>query len=482
MPWAAGAQTGGDSGTFDAGVVSRLARGLASRPFAAAPDDLPAWLSGADYDRWRDIRFRPGEALWRGQGRGFELQFFHRGYLHRERVRIDEVIDGKVVEIPYQPDQFDFGKDATAVVPDPSLGFAGFRAHAALNTPDYLDEVCAFLGASYFRAVARGEVYGLSARGLALGTGDPRGEEFPRFTRFWIERPASDASQLVIHALLDGPSASGAFRFVVTPGVETVFDVDMRLYPRVELDAVGIAPLTSMYYFDSADRAGIDDFRDAVHDSDGLALHGEDGSLSWRPLQNPPTLQESSFDGARGFGLMQRKRRFEDFGDSEARYHDRPSLWVEPGRGWGKGRVHLFELPTADEYQDNIVAFWRPRKPLKAGAEHHFSYRLHWGRSHPWQPGLARVTQTRAGAGPDGRRHFVIDFDGGPSDAIDARIDLASDAGQVENPVVDARIGGGWRAAFLLDPADAALAELRLRIVKADGTPLSETWLYRWIR
>jgi len=482
MPWAAGAQTAGDAGAFSADRVSQLARELASAPFAAAPDDLPAWLSGADYDRWRDIRFRPSQSLWRGQDRGFELQFFHRGYLHRERVRIDEVVDGKVVEIRYQPAQFDFGKETPAVAADPSLGFAGFRAHAALNTPDYLDEVCAFLGASYFRAVARGEVYGLSARGLALRTGDARGEEFPRFTRFWIERPAADATQLVIHALLDGPSASGAYRFVITPGVETVFDVDMRLYPRVALDAVGIAPLTSMYYFDSADRAGIDDFRDAVHDSDGLALHGKDGSVSWRPLQNPPTLQESTFDGARGFGLMQRKRRFEDFGDSEARYHDRPSLWVEPGRGWSDGRVHLFELPTSDEYQDNIVAFWRPRKPLKAGAEHRFAYRLHWGRSHPWEPGLARVAQTRTGAGPDGRRHFVIDFDGGPSNTVDARIEVASDIGRIEHPVVDALAGGGWRVAFLLDPAGAALAELHLRIVDADGAPLSETWLYRWIR
>ncbi len=482
MPWAARAQTAGDAGAFSAGVVTQLARGLASAPYVAAPDDLPAWLSGADYDRWRDIRFRPSRALWRGQDRGFELQFFHRGYLHRERVRIDEVVDGKVVQVRYRPGQFDFGKEAPDIAVDPSLGFAGFRAHAALNTPEYLDEVCAFLGASYFRAVARGQVYGLSARGLALRTGDPRGEEFPRFTRFWIERPAPDAIQLVIHALLDGPSASGAFRFVVRPGEETVFDVDMRLYPRVELDAVGIAPLTSMYHFDSADRAGIDDYRDAVHDSDGLALYGKDGSLSWRPLQNPPTLQESTFDGARGFGLMQRKRRFEDFGDSEARYHDRPSLWVEPGRGWSDGRVHLFELPTADEYQDNIVALWRPRKPLKAGAEHRFAYRLHWSRSHPWQPSLARVVQTRAGAGAEGRRHFVVDFEGGRAKATDARIEVASDAGRIENPVIDARPGGGWRTTFLLDPADVALVELRLRIVAADGAPLSETWLYRWIR
>lgn len=472
---------------FDDDTVARLARALAAAPFAPPSRDLPAWLAAADYDRWRDIRFSPAESLWRGDGRGFELQFFHRGSVHRERVRIDQVVDGQALPVPYRAAQFDFGRSAGEAASAGDIGFAGFRAHAAINTSDYLDEVCAFLGASYFRAVARGQAYGLSARGLALGTGDPAGEEFPRFTRFWIERPRPGADALVIHALLDSASVAGAYRFVVHPGEETRMEVDARLYPRVALDSVGIAPLTSMYYFDAVDRAGIDDYRDAVHDSDGLALLGRDGSVAWRPLQNPPTLQESTFDDVRGFGLMQRKRRYADYGDSEARYHQRPSLWVEPGKGWGDGRVHLFEIPTADEYQDNIVAFWRPRRALRAGREHRFGYRLHWGVAHPWRPELARVVRTRAGAVPGGSgREFVLDLEGDALARLDpatARLDVSAAAGTISSAVLHSNPeAGGWRAAFLLEPGNANVSELQARVLDGAGNPLSETWLYRWLR
>lgn len=473
----------GTGGGFDEGTVPSIARGLAERPWQAPAGSLPSWLEGMDYDAWRDIRFDPARALWNGEGRGFTAQFFHPGFLFRETVQVHEVADGHARRIDYAPGLFDFGanpvpRGAGGV---PADGFAGFRLHAALNRPDYLDEVCAFLGGSYFRAVARGQLYGLSARGLALRTADPEGEEFPRFTSFWIERPAPGATQVVVHALLDSPSVAGAYRFAITPGAETVMDVRSRLYPRVRLDKAGIAPLTSMFQFDASDRGGFDDYRAAVHDSDGLALWTGAGEQLWRPLANPAVLQESTFADRdpRGFGLMQRKRRFADFGDAEARYERRPSLWVEPGAGWGAGQVHLVEIPTADEYLDNIVAFWRPDAPLEPGREHLFEYRLHWCDAHDWNPGLTRVTATATGALPGGGRRFVVDLaaTGGDAEPVP---EVLADRGRVDNPSLQRLPHGGWRLAFELHPGGEPVVELRARLLGASLDPLSETWLYRW--
>ncbi|HEY5802109.1 MAG TPA: glucan biosynthesis protein G [Lysobacter sp.] len=474
---------------FDSDTVASLARALAARPYVAQSRQLPASLEKIGYDQYRSIRFNPAQALWRGGDVPFQAQFFHRGFFFRDRVDIYSVTGGVATPVVYKPAQFTF--DGTPAPKENDLGYAGFRLHSPLNRPEYFDEVAAFLGASYFRAVAKGQAYGLSARGLALKTGAPAGEEFPVFRSFWLEQPAPGADHTVVHALLDSPGVAGAYRFVIRPGVETVFDVSVRLYPRVALEQVGIAPLTSMFQFDSNDRVGIDDYRPAVHDSDGLGLINGGGEQIWRPLQNPSVLQESAFEDVnpRGFGLMQRKRAFADYADSEAHYEKRPSLWIEPQGEWGAGAVHLFELPTADEFHDNIVTFWRPKQALAAGKEHRFDYRMHWCDEHTWLPQLATVTRTRigAGAGTDGKpgtRLFVIDFAGGRlqglGDGAQVRADVTAGKSKVANVTAHPNPGaGGWRLAFELQPGNERSVELRAVLGGASG-PLSETWLYRW--
>ncbi|MFC3551187.1 glucan biosynthesis protein [Lysobacter cavernae] len=471
---------------FGADTVAGLARALAAQPFHPQDKQLPASLEKIGYDQYRSIRFNPAQALWRGQALPFQAQFFHRGFFFRDRVDVYAVADGVATPVVYRPAQFTF--DGTPAPKENDLGYAGFRLHAPINRPEYFDEVCAFLGASYFRAVAKGQSYGLSARGLALKTGDPAGEEFPVFRAFWLEQPARGAGQVVVHALMDSPSAAAAFRFVIQPGTQTVFDVTMRLYPRVALAQAGIAPLTSMFQFDANDRVGIDDYRPAVHDSDGLALINGNGEQVWRPLHNPSVLQESGFQDTnpRGFGLMQRKRAFADYADSEAHYEKRPSLWVEPRGDWGEGAVHLFELPTADEFHDNIVAFWRPKQPLAAGREHRFDYRLHWCNEHSWLPQLATVTRTRIGGieKKPGARLVVIDVAGGRLQGIrneaSVRADVTGDKGKVANVTAHASPeGGGWRIAFELHPGNERSIELRA-LLRDDAGALSETWLYRW--
>ena len=82
------------------------------------------------------------------------------------------------------------------------------------------------------RASARDQVFGLSARGLAIDTAESWGEEFPWFREFWLVTPAPNAKELTIYALLDSPRVTGAYRFAVEPGEQTRVDVECRLFLR----------------------------------------------------------------------------------------------------------------------------------------------------------------------------------------------------------------------------------------------------------
>ena len=465
---------------FDSQTVRTMARSLAAAPYKAPDTRLPDPIGNIGYDAYRQIRFDANQAMWRGAGLPFQAQFFHRGWLFANRVDLFEVADGRTRPIAYRPEMFNFGPDVKPPATD--IGLAGFRLHAPINRPDYFDEVAVFLGASYFRAVGRGLQYGLSARGLSLNTADPAGEEFPAFRAFWIERPQPGTSSIVVSALIDSPSAAAAMRITLRPGDDTVMDVELTLFPRVDLPQAGIATGTSMFLFDTSNRAGIDDWRQAVHDSDGLMMLTGRGEALWRPLANPRTLQVSSFVdiSPRGFGLMQRKRKLSDYADLEAHYEKRPGLWVEPIGDWGEGMVQLIEIPTKQEIHDNIVAFWRPKNPLRAKAEHNFTYRLHWCAEAPVHSDLARFTTTRTGpAGPG--RLFVLEVSGRaiPPDARpQARV--STDKGAIQNVVVSRNDEQNtWRVAFELQHGDARLCELRATLMAGDA-PLSETWVYRW--
>jgi glucans biosynthesis protein len=469
---------------FDGAVVRKLAQELAQKPYEPPDSKLPDELAKLNYDQYRSIRFDPRRALWKGSGRKFTVEFFHRGFLYKDRVEIFVVENGRATRLGYLPDDFIFG-----LIPRPKpadLGFAGFRLHAPINRLDYDDEICAFVGASYFRSLAKGQGYGLSARGLAIKTADPSGEEFPLFKSFWIEVPPPGVDSIAVHALLDSPSVAGAYRFTIRPGQETVFDTECTLYPRVDIDKVGIAPLTSMFYFDANARAGIDDWRPAAHDSEGLWLWTGRNEQIWRPLVNPPELQISAFADVnpRGFGLLQRKRAFADYQDLEARYEKRPSLWVEPVGDWGEGGVNLVEIPSREEIHDNIVAFWRPAKPLQAKQEYRFDYRLHWCWSVPRKPDLARVASSRAGVGFDAdTRLFVVDFVGDNLKALpegtDLKAKVGASKGKIQHVVAQPNPEtGGWRVSFELAPGGEKLIELQLQLL-ADK-PVAESWLYRW--
>ena len=472
-------------GAFDGATVRRLAQAMSRHPYSAPDEKLPGPVNAMSFDQYRGVRFKKDSALWRGQGLNFQVEFLPRGFLYRPRIDIFEVQNGQALRVGYDPDLFVY-EDPKLRVPD-NLGFAGFRIHYPINRPDYFDEICVFLGASYFRAVAKGQLYGLSARGFANGTGDPKGEEFALFRAFWLEKPQAGMTAIVVHALLDSPTVTGAYRFTVRPGDETIFDVESVLYPRKQIAGSGIAPLTGMFFFDANDRQHIDDARPAAHDSEGLSMWTGKGDQFWRPLVNPIDLQFSAFSDMtpKGFGLMQRKRAFQDFQDLALNYEKRPSLWIEPIGDWGEGAVDLVELPTPNEVNDNIVAFWRPKAPLSAGGEYSYTYRMHWCWDNPWTTPLARVAQTRIGGTDDHKGRFVIlDFTGDAVKSLggDAKLhaDLGTNTGDIRNVVVVQNLEiQGWRITFEFYPGNARSAELHC-VLASTQAPLSETWVYRW--
>jgi glucans biosynthesis protein len=478
-----GAAVRSSDAAFGPSSVRELARTLAGKAYEAPDEKLPNALKDLNYDQYRAIRFLPERALWRSQKLPFEAQFFHRGFFYKNRVNIFEVGDGQVREVSYRKADFSFG-DKVSEFNETDLGFAGFRIHAPMNKPDYYDEVCVFLGASYFRAVAKGQTYGLSARGLSIDTGEAKGEEFPFFKSFWLERPAPNATSLVIHALLDSKSCAASYRFTVRPGDTTVFDVEMSIYPRADLQRPGLAPMTSMFFFGPNDRKDVDDFRPAVHDSDGLAIYNGKGESLWRPLSNPRDLQVSTFQdlNPRGFGLMQREKNFFAYQDIESRFERRPSLWAEPIGDWSDGGVVLFEIPTNEEVHDNIAAFWRPKAPLQAKAEHNFTYRLHWGPDSPKPHSLARFTRTGVGARGEDARLFVLDLFGENLKGIDpasVRGMVTAEKAEVKNIVTQPNPDtGGWRLSFQCQVKSDPI-ELRAFLTQ-DDKPLSEVWVYRW--
>ena len=487
--------TGGVSdAAFSFDTVIDLAREVAAGTFEVQRLDLRAPFADLDYDAYRMIRPRPERRLWYGEQLGFEVDLLPPGMLYHDRVGISVVADGKVLELAFDPDLFHYDPDHFpyadgAAPPDAprDLSYSGLRVRFPISQPDVMDEFLVFQGASYFRAIGRGQLYGLSARGLALGTGAPEGEEFPIFRQFWVYQPEAGATVIRIQALLDSPSVAGAYDFVVEPGAETVMAVRAVLFPRVDLETPGIAPLTSMFFFDPKSRAGIDDFRNAVHDSSGLKMITGAEERLWRPLDNPPTLQISGFvdRDPQGFGLVQRERDFARYEDAEARYERRPSGWVAPQGNWGEGAVTLVEIPTPNEFNDNIVAFWQPANALAAGAAHQFDYRLYWSEQPPDSPPLAQVVATRGGAyvNDPTRRSLVVDFDFGDLvfDGLEPR--ASTSAGTITS-VTLTRLptNGRVRAALGFDPEDAELAEMRLVLVDGEGRPASETWLARWTR
>ncbi|MES2997438.1 MAG: glucan biosynthesis protein [Verrucomicrobiota bacterium] len=481
--------------------VQDTARELANRPYAPPSSaNFPAWMAKLNYDQYKDIRFNQSRALWIADNLPFRAAFYHPGYLFREPVTLNEFTKGFQQRIRFAEGYFTYGHlvGERGVLPEDG-GFGGFRLHAKLNNPNYFDELISFQGASYWRALGKNQHYGLSSRGLALDTGiDGVTEEFPAFREFWLRKPEPNDDHARFYALLDGPSYSGAYAFRVTPGEETIVDVRAVLFVRKAVKRLGIAPMSSMFWFGENSRRCFDDFRPEVHDSDGLAIRMNTGERIWRPITNDSGKTETSFfamDKCDGFGLLQRDRRFAAYEDAEALYHQRPSLWIEPTSDWGSGRVMLLEIAASNELHDNVVALWEPNFTPTPGQRLEFSYRQKWTMDEDPAKAGGRVVATRTGVHdwqPE-QRTVTVDFAG---DALAAKPNAPLEAiaeahgpnaakVKIQSVTVQPMPEGRVRVAFQIAPsaADGKLAavgpvELRCAL-KRGADYLTETWVYR---
>jgi glucans biosynthesis protein len=483
----------GSRQSFSYSVLKAAARTLANAPYQTPPEQLPPALANLTWDRWEAIRFRDEYALWATEGLRFQVKFLHLGLAVKTPVRVFTIEAGLAQEIAYGPALFDFSKSGIDAGKLPAtLGFAGFRL---CFHPDWVRDVAVFQNHSYFRAVDGDKQYGLSHRGLAIDCGMPTPEEFPYFTAYYLERPQKESSQLNVYGLLDSPSVAGAYHFAIDVADTLTMDIDAALYPRKQIERLGVAPGTSMFLCGSNERRVGADLRPQIHDSDGLQLNTGANERIRRPLVNPAEVRVNTFndENPRGFGLMQRDHNFDHYQDDGAFYDKRPSAWVEPRGKWGKGAVVLVELPAAAETADNIVAFWTPADKPQRGQELLYSYRLYWCRDNPFPSQRATVQATRTGIGglvAQPHTYFSwrieVDFHGKDLASLSHEAPLtpviSASRGQIE--LASARplsSINGWRALFDLRLTDDSVEPVNLRLFLAlAGRPMTEMWIYQY--
>lgn len=495
------------------------ARGLAAKPYQPRGTGLADHWAKLTYDQHRDIRFKMESGLWWGQS-PFSIDFFHPGWTAKKTVSIFEVAGNDDKPLAFDTSLFDYGKNKIPAGTPPPPGYAGWRARTRLNSPDYMDEFLVFLGASYFRSIPKDAPYGLSARGLSINSGLPGvPEEFPDFTEFHLEKPAKDAKSLTAHALLEGESVAGAYKFTITPGVETVMDVEAELTLRRPVKQLGLAPFSSMFWFGENTHPRPYDFRPEVHDSDGLLMELGSGNRHYRPLEHTKDRFRHcvfTMESPRSWSLVQRDRSFVSYQDTEAAYHNRPSVTVEPVSGLVNGKLHLIEMPTKDETEDNVILVWEPVPGPEVGKPFRFHYRLKWQRD-PAPSGLFTVRDTRLGNPVQKPEEVLVAIDFAKPLVPEKKVgdpkwdDISkfkpvvtvnqpgvkiihvglSDMSMANVDALPAGIGRSdalhmpqvLRAFFVLDPGkDVNDLDLTCELQDENGKAVSERWLYYWMR
>lgn len=481
--WLGGIKAGSATEVTSFESLKAVVRELADAAYVPPTEVGPEWtdLSYVDYSQ---IQFRPDHALWGGQKRPFQIEFMHPGYVHRHAVEVAEQTKDGSQPVLYSTNSFVYGEAPIRPMSSRPSGFAGFKV---VSVNDGYLETGSFLGASYFRFLGTNQVYGLSARGLALNVLDK--EQFPIFRRFWLERPEPNSRELRLFALLDSPSIVGGFEFRIRSGATAVTRVQAYFQPRQAIKDPGIAPLTSMFLHDDNGRDVHRDFRPEVHDSDGLLMHSGEGRWIWRPLDKGRMMRVNAYsdEHPRGFGLLQRDRDFTHYEDPIARFERRPSAWVEPIGPWGKGSVVLVQLPSDREFSDNVVVYWRPDGPTAAREPWEYTYDIHWTTERLLPRTLAAVVSSRIGAvvveppKPRPNLRFVIDFAGGPlreTSQLRAETKVGPGATKVADSLYYIRETGVWRLVMeITQPRRAVDLQAVLHL---GSETASERWTFTW--
>jgi periplasmic glucans biosynthesis protein len=480
--------------------IVQKAEALSKQPFAPQLQELSPDLQNLDYDLYRRIRFLPERSVW--PDLPFRLGFFHPGYYYKRRVLFHAVEKDRVRDIPFSPDYFYYDKPINFSGHE---GFAGFRAYVPSGQSRSQDEFMVFQGASYFRAIAKGVHWGLSNRGLAVNTGINGPEEFPDFREFWMVKPNPNDDALQFYALLDGESVTGGYWFTARYGDVTTIDVKATLFFRKKPQVLGLAPLTSMFYFggntvnkpilkpDYQPGAKLEfsmnktdfnrrEFRPQVHDSDGLLLDTASGEKVWAPLENPHSTTVRRFSNVVSYSLMQRDRDVNDYLDREANYHQRPSVTVIPQSDFGPGFLRLLEIPTTDEYTDNIVATWEVQNPPEPGGRLEYAYQVRVRGDEP-DANQFRVRSTTVRPSPGtNETQFTVEYqkpDNGETIPVaELRPFIHADQGGQVKDIQFTPTDRGWLVSFtVFNPNSAQAMDLSCVLLRRD-TFCSEKWQY----
>lgn len=485
------AQANTDTQPFSEDLLDAFARRRADETYKAPEKRVDEALAALTYDQYsRAIVYKEDQAIWRKDDGPFWLEPYHTaGAVFAFPVEIFSVEAGRATKIPYAAQAFEFNPPSKQPATPAQSDFAGFHALGPIDRQAPFRDFLSFLGATNFRAKAADQVFGVTARALAINTGQTGGEDFPLFRSFWIERPKPVDTSLVVHALLDSVSAVGRYKFTVTPGFDTVIEAEAVIYPRRRVPYAGIAPISSRFFFGPGVSPKRKDYRPRVHDSEALCIANGAGEQIWRPLLNPERLQFSVFvdKGPKGFGLIQKERSFAAYQDLDQHFELKPSLWIEPLHDWGEGSIDLIELPSPEEFNENVVCFWRPKDGLGPGIGHRFRYRMHWCWNPPGDNKKATVQQTRVGETKNGEAAFIVDFmstescEGCAPNAV-LQPNVTASTGEVRNPRLAAGpTPGTQRLRFEYAPSGGDPADLRAQLA-IDNKPVSETWIFRWAR
>lgn len=457
-----------------------LAKSVAENPYVK-PGPAPESLTNLTYDDYIKISFRDDRSIWLKERLPFWMQTYHQGFVQRDSVELFELSvtndqQRTCKRIPFTKSDFDFG-DLPPTLPE--SGHAGLKI-CGKSSDGRPREMLSFLGSSYFRACSDNTVYGASSRGLAVDIALNKNEEFPKFRAFWIEKPSRTQDSLVILGLLDSPSVAGAYRFCVRPlRRQMQIDVECELFFRASPDKVAYAPITSMWMWGDGLSAPSLDLRPSVHDSDGLLIHSGDSNWKWRPLtrQAYPSVSSTRVDAVHGFGLMQRDRDERHFQDSNALYHRRPSVWVEPKQPWRNGKIELLEIPGAHEGIDSIGAYFVPDRKPETGESRRLEYTIEFSDHEPeTHDRLLKLTSLDVDYQGQGTVQMELRFEGASQETLSVKnIDLASEAmrGQVTETKLST-IPNGILAQLLIETDGDGPVELEW-VLRSRGRRISET-------
>ncbi|TGL17685.1 glucan biosynthesis protein D [Leptospira yanagawae] len=480
-----------NSEIFDFNAVDQIAKQKLKSKFVPTPVFKIPGLDGISFEDYRQIEYKPDVAIWKNLALPYQLHFFHPGHIYSNGIKIYEVIEEKPVEIPYDSSRFHFGN--LPLTDDffelsKKLQYTGFRVHYPINQKEALEEFLVFQGSSYFRALSKDQVYGLSGRGLAINTGPEGKEEFPIFESFYIKRPEKNDSSILIYAIMNSESVAGAYEFFVTPGEITTIDIRAKIYLRKKIKRLGLSPITSMFLYGESNIPILGNIHPEIHDSDGLLTYLGEDNWEWRPLINPKKTKLTSIElnHPKGFGLIQRDRKFKSYQDEKLLYHRRPSVWVEPKGDWGEGELYLLEFTTNLDSDDNITIFWEPNIPpnLKEGYE--FQYRLSYIEKSPETHQLGKTSSYYKGTDPlfPKEKMLTLYFTGDVLKALDPKTELKAiikndmiPADQIRYQIEKIRELDQWRLQ-IWHSSPIEVSNWKVHLEK-ENQKITETWIYR---